>query len=388
MPDQTYSTTAMIERLIAFDTTSRNSNLELIHFVRDYLAGHGIESDLIHDETGEKANLYATIGPKCDGGVVLSGHTDVVPVDGQDWDSPPFTARHKDGLIYGRGTSDMKSFIAIVLALVPEMKQRNFKIPLHLAFSYDEEVGCIGAHGLVPNISIPGARPKAAIVGEPTSMRVVNAHKGINSFITTVTGFEAHSSATHQGVNAIVYAAELIGFLNDLAEEFKANPEPNSRFDPPYTSVQIGTIKGGTALNIIPRECTFVWEFRDIPGTDTQAIVDRFNEFAENTVLPKMKMVSDEAAIDTQVRAKVRGLVPENGSAAETLVMALARANQTYTAAYGTEAGIFQEAGVPTVVCGPGDIAQAHKPNEFIAVSQIDECTDFLHRLMDHAETP
>ena len=386
MPDQTYSTTAMIERLIAFDTTSRNSNLELIHFVRDYLAGHGIESDLIHDESGHKANLFATIGPVCDGGIVLSGHTDVVPVDGQSWDSSPFTARIEDDRIYGRGTSDMKSFIAIVLALVPEMKNRKFSIPLHLAFSYDEEVGCLGAHGLVPSISIPGARPKAAIVGEPTSMRVVNAHKGINSFVTKVTGFEAHSSATHQGVNAIVYAAELIGFLNQLAEEFKANPEPDSRFDPPYTSVQIGTIDGGTALNIIPRECTFVWEFRDIPGTDTQAIVDRFNDFAENTVLPKMKLVSDEADINTQVRAKVRGLVPENGSAAETLVMALARANQTYTAAYGTEAGIFQEAGVPTVVCGPGDIAQAHKPNEFIALSQINECTDFLRRLMDHAE--
>ena len=264
MPEQSYSSTAMIERLIAFDTTSRNSNLELIHFVRDYLANHGVDSDLIHDETGHKANLYATIGPKRDGGVVLSGHTDVVPVDGQDWDSPPFAAKFADKRIYGRGTSDMKSFIAIVLALVPEMKTRNFAIPLHLAFSYDEEVGCIGAHGLVPSISIPGMRPKAAIVGEPTSMRVVNAHKGINSFITTVTGLEAHSSATHQGVNAIVFAAELIGFLNGLAEEFKNNPEPNSRFDPPYTSVQIGTIKGGTALNIIPKECTFVWEFRHI----------------------------------------------------------------------------------------------------------------------------
>jgi acetylornithine deacetylase len=388
MPEQSYSSTAMIERLIAFDTTSRNSNLELIHFVRDYLANHGVDSDLIHDETGHKANLYATIGPKRDGGVVLSGHTDVVPVDGQDWDSPPFAAKFADKRIYGRGTSDMKSFIAIVLALVPEMKTRNFAIPLHLAFSYDEEVGCIGAHGLVPSISIPGMRPKAAIVGEPTSMRVVNAHKGINSFITTVTGLEAHSSATHQGVNAIVFAAELIGFLNGLAEEFKNNPEPNSRFDPPYTSVQIGTIKGGTALNIIPKECTFVWEFRDIPGTDTAAIVDRFNDFAQNTVLPKMKAISDEANIETRVRARVRGLVPENGSPAETLVLALARANQTYTAAYGTEAGIFQEAGVPTVVCGPGDIAQAHKPNEFIALSEIDACTDFLQRLMDHAESP
>ena len=384
MPDNNYTPVEMIERLVSFDTTSRNSNLELIHFVRDYLGHHGVVAELVHNDDQTKANLYATLGQKRDGGVVLSGHTDVVPTDGQDWSSDPFTVRHDDGRLYGRGTADMKSFIAIALALVPDFMARDLDIPVHLALSYDEEVGCIGAHGLVPKITIPGARPKAVIVGEPTNMRVVNAHKGINAFRTTVTGLEAHSSATHLGVNAIIHAAELISYLGQLADELKANADPQCTFDPPYTSIQVGVIEGGTALNIIPKSCTFYWEFRDVPDEDPEALLKRFTDFAETQVLPRMRSVSDDADIVTTATSRVVGLFPEDGSAAETLVMALVGSNQTYTAAYGTEAGIFQGAGVPTVVCGPGDIMQAHKPDEFIELSQVDECTAFMRRLLDH----
>jgi acetylornithine deacetylase len=384
MPQQTYTPVEMIERLVSFDTTSRNSNLELIHFVRDYLNHHGVAVDLVHNDEKTKANLYATLGEKRDGGVVLSGHTDVVPVDGQDWTSDPFSVRAAEGRLYGRGTADMKSFIAIALALAPEFLARDLKIPIHLALSYDEEVGCIGAHGLVPSITVPGARPKAVIVGEPTNMRVVNAHKGINAFRTAVSGLEAHSSAPQLGINAIIYAAELISFLATVAEELKQNADPLSRFDPPYTSIQVGRIEGGTALNIIPKECTFYWEFRDVPDEDPDALLQRFNDFAQTELLPRMRAVSDKADIVTTATSRVSGLFPENGSAAETLVMALVGSNQTFTAAYGTEAGIFQGAGVPTVVCGPGDISQAHKPDEFIELAQIEECTAFMRRLMDH----
>ena len=256
MAGTTYTPREMIDTLIGFDTTSRDSNLELIHFVRDYLDGHGIASTLIHDETGTKANLFATVGPEGNGGVALSGHTDVVPVDGQDWASDPFTVVERDGRLYGRGTSDMKSFSAIALALVPVMQAKGLKRPIHFALSYDEEVGCLGVHSLVDYLVKTGLRPQAVIVGEPTEMKVVNAHKGAFSFYTTVTGLEGHSSATDKGVNSIYYAAELIGFLQRLAEEMKTE-QVNDRFDPPYTTVHVGTVHGGTAQNIIPRETVF-----------------------------------------------------------------------------------------------------------------------------------
>ena len=375
---------ALIERLIGFDTTSRLSNLALIDFVADYLRGHGIASRKVFDASGKKANLYASIGPDVPGGIVLSGHTDVVPVDGQDWASPPFTATTREGRIYGRGTADMKSFIAIVLALVPEMTAQSLRVPLHLAFSYDEEVGCLGVHGLLELLKSGVPRPRAVIVGEPTMMRVVNAHKGINTFRTVVRGLEAHSSATHQGVNAIQYAAEIIAFLTRLGGELKkAGGFP--RFDPPYTTVHVGTIQGGTVLNIIPRECRFVWEFRGIPGQDEQEIPARLDAFVQREILPRMHTVSRDTGVHTTPLARVAPLLPTDGSPAETLVMALAETNATHTVAYGTEAGFFQEIGIPAVICGPGDIAQAHRPDEFIALDQVADCEIFLRRLIDHA---
>ena len=377
------TTRELVEKLVSFDTTSRDSNLDLIRFVEAHLADAGIRSTLIYDDTGAKANLFATIGPEIDGGVVLSGHTDVVPVDGQDWTSDPFRCVARDGLLYGRGTSDMKSFIASALALLPEMRAAKLKRPLHFAFSYDEEVGCLGVDGIVRHIEGMTTRPQAVIVGEPTMMKAVNAHKGVCAIDTVVTGLEAHSSATHMGVNSVFYAAELVNFIARLAEEAKDRAR-NDRFDPPYTTVHVGSIRGGTARNIIPKETRIGWEYRGLPGVDDDWILERFNSFAEQEVLPRMRAVHPRADIRTTIGARIRPLMPEKDSAAETLVRALTGANQSYAVAYGTEAGAFQQAGVPTVVCGPGDIAQAHKPDEFIALAQLDACDDFLRKLIRH----
>ena len=379
-----YEPLEMIERLISFDTTSRESNLALIHFVRDYLASHGVDSTLIHDESGNKANLYATVGPRDVPGIALSGHTDVVPVDGQPWDTDPFGLVEKDGRLYGRGTSDMKSFSAIALALVPEFCARPLKTPIHFALSFDEEVGCLGAPLMINQLGAAlGVKPHIVIVGEPTDMAVVNAHKGVYAFTTRVRGLEAHSSATHRGVNAVQYAAILVHFLTEVADEMAARAEPESGFDPPYTTVHVGTIKGGTAHNIVPLDCAFNWEYRLMPGADPDEIRTRFERFAEETVLPRMHAVDPGTSIATELRSIVPGLVPEDGSPAEAIVMALARTNHTEVVAYGTEAGLFQEIGVPTVICGPGSIRQAHQPNEYIELSQVRACEAFMRRLLD-----
>ena len=379
-----YESNEMIERLVSFDTTSRDSNLALIHFVRDYLAAHGVDSTLIHDEAGNKANLYATVGPRDVPGIALSGHTDVVPVDGQPWDTDPFSLAEKDGRLYGRGTSDMKSFSAIALALVPEFRARPLKTPIHFALSFDEEVGCLGAPLMINRLGHAlGVKPHIVIVGEPTNMAVVNAHKGVYSFKTSVRGLEVHSSATHRGVNAVQYAATLVHFLTEIAEEMAARAEPESGFDPPYTTVHVGTIQGGTAQNIVPLDCTFTWEYRLMPGADPDEIRERFERFATESVLPRMRAVDPNTAITTELRAQVPGLVPEDGSPAEAIVMALARTNQTEVVAYGTEAGMFQEVGIPTVICGPGSIRQAHQPNEYIEMNQVRACEAFMRRLLD-----
>ena len=384
MAGKQYNSVEMIKKLVSFDTTSRVSNLELIDFVADYLSALGVESNLIHDESGEKANLYATIGPRDVPGIVLSGHTDVVPVDGQAWDSDPFTVVEQDEKLFGRGTSDMKSFIAIALAMAPDFASTNLKTPVHLALSFDEEVGCLGAPLMIQKMDQFAAKPRAVIIGEPTKMSVVNAHKGVCSFFTTVHGLERHSSETHRGVNAIAYGAELVAFLSTLGEEMRdQHSYLESGFDPPYTTVHVGTMHGGTAQNIVPLNCTFSWEYRLMPGEDASEIRNRFQAHVDEVVLPKMHAVDTSTGIDTEVRAFVPGLAPEDGSPAEALVLALARKNTTEVVAYGTEAGQFQEAGNPAVVCGPGSIAQAHKPNEFIELSEVRACEIFMRRLLD-----
>ena len=382
MAAETFTPREMIDRLVSFDTTSRESNLNLIHFVRDYLADHGVEATLIHDKSGAKANLFATVGPMKDGGVVLSGHTDVVPVDGQDWATDPFQVMEKDGRLYGRGTADMKGFCAIALAKVPDMVARNLALPIHFALSYDEEIGCLGAPDLSRHLQGLPVRPQALIVGEPTSMKVVNAHKGCCAIRTIVTGLEGHSSETHKGVNSIMAAAKLINYLADRAEDLRTS-NINDRFEPPYTTIQVGTIQGGTAGNIIPKETTFWWEYRALPNEDGPALVADFEAFAQADVLPKMRETHPGADIQIQVRGEVAPLIPQDGSPAETLVLALTGSNQTYAVSYGTEAGIFQQGGIASVVCGPGSISVAHRPDEFLELSQVEACEDLIDKLID-----
>lgn len=376
------NTRELLDRLIGFDTTSHLSNLPLIDFVRDYLNGFGIKSELIFSEDRTKANLYATIGPADLGGVVLSGHTDVVPVEGQAWDSDPFALTERDDKLYGRGTCDMKGFVAVVLAMVPEFVAAKPKTPVHLAFSYDEEVGCYGAMDMIAHISEHLPQPKIVLVGEPTNMTVVNAHKSGYSFVTKVTGFEAHSSVPGLGVNSIMVAGELIGEIGRIRQDMTARGDPSGRFDPPHTTVHVGLIEGGTALNIVPRRCTFNWEYRGLPDLDDTEIPARFEAFAQTQVLPGMQAISHECGIETTMVNAMPGLAPEHGSPAEALALRLAQQNDTFAVSYGTEAGLFQEAGIPTVICGPGDIAQAHKPNEFVTLDQLARCERFMRRLV------
>jgi acetylornithine deacetylase len=381
-----YTPKEMIAKLISFDTVSRHSNLQLIAFLEDYLDGWNVPYSRVENEEGTKANLLATLGPAdMAGGIVLSGHTDVVPVDGQDWSSDPFTLRETHDRLYGRGTSDMKSFFAIALALIPDFLERGMTVPVHFALSYDEEIGCLGVRPLIDQAVRHLPRPQVVIVGEPTDMMVVNAHKSIDAFTTRVHGLEAHSSATNEGVNAVMIAAEMVHFISQIADEMKEKGDPTGRFTPPYTSVHVGLIQGGTALNIIPKECSFEWEFRALPGQDPQEIVGRVNKFAETELLPKMRAVYPDANIETLPGAHVPPLTPEDGSPGETLVLKLAEQNSTHAVSYGTEAGLFQLADIPTVICGPGNILQAHKPDEFLLLSQVDACERFMRRLINHA---
>ena len=374
----------MITRLVGFDTTSRYSNIQLIEFIKDYLESYQVPCNVIYNRDRTKANLHAVMGPENRSGVVLSGHTDVVPIDGQEWDSDPFKVTEKQGRLFGRGTADMKSFVAVALSAVPIIKKTKLTVPIHFAFSYDEEVGCLGAPDLITHIIEHGPLPLAVIVGEPTNMTVVSSHKGVYAYNTNVRGLEGHSSAPQKGVNAIFYATKLIGFLQELANDRRENPRSDSAFDPPYTSIHVGLVKGGTALNIIPRECSFVWEYRIIPDEPPNEIIERFNNYVESNILPQMQEVWESSSVETVRRSRIPPLLPAVNSSAETLAMALMETNNTYTVAYGTEAGLFQEADIPTVVCGPGSIDQAHKPNEFIELSQVKMCETFVLRLIQN----
>ncbi|WP_211473765.1 acetylornithine deacetylase [Collimonas humicola] len=373
---------AMIERLIAFPTVSRDSNLGLIEWTRDYLAGFGVKSRLTYDASGKKANLFATLGEGPKPGLILSGHTDVVPVEGQAWDSDPFKVVVKDGLLYGRGSADMKSYIATALALTPQFLAAKMDAPLHFALSYDEEVGCIGVQGLIKDLQELGLKPAACIVGEPTSMQPIIAHKGTHRFRCCVRGREAHSSYTTMGVNSIEYAARVIVYIRQMADRFAQLETRDYGFTVPYTTMQTGLIHGGLAANIVPKDCRFEFEARTMPGIDVESLYQEIQDFAA-TLLPEMQRVEPNAAIDFEWLASAPGLNMQESDAVVQLAKALARNKSHGAVSYGTEAGLFQRAGIPTVVCGPGSIEQAHRPNEFVALEQVAQCEAFMLRLMD-----
>ena len=376
-----YTPRDMLEALVGIPTVSRDSNLELVDFVVGYLRRHGVESQLVVSDCGEKANLYATVGPMVPGGVVLSGHTDVVPVDGQDWRSDPFHIAERDGRLYGRGTCDMKAFIAIALALVPEMVR--LKYPVHLAFSYDEEVGCLGAPRLIEAITANLSTPRAVIVGEPTEMRVVTAHKSMFIFETDVDGFEAHSSKQNLGVPAVMVAGRLVNWLAEQQDRNRQRADESCPFEPAYSTLHCGVIHGGTAQNITARRCRFVTDIRTLPEEDPLQFFEALERYARENLEPEMHRVHPDTGIRFRVRSQVPAFCAREDEPAVVLAKQLTGQNSTESVAYGAEAGQFQQAGLSVVMCGPGSIDQAHQPNEFISIDQFEQGVVFVRRLIE-----
>jgi acetylornithine deacetylase len=376
-------TLTIIERLIGFDTTSRDSNLGLIEWVRDYFKGYGIESLLSYDAGGNKANLFATVQKGAKPGIVLSGHTDVVPVDGQIWASDPFKATLIDDKLYGRGACDMKSYLAVILAMAPRFAAADLNAPIHFALSYDEEVGCIGARRLLEDLARHDIRPAGAIIGEPTGMQPVVAHKGKRAYQCCVRGKEAHSSLTPQGVNAIEYAARIINYIRHMSERMQACEPRDYGFDVPFTTLQTGVISGGTVGNIVPRDCVFQFEFRYLPGADPDALEREIKNYAERVILAEMQRCDPGTGISIDTKSDNPGLSMSETDALTSLAQALSRNPSTAKVAYLTEGGLFQQAGIPAIVCGPGSIEQAHRPDEYVTLAQVALCESFMEQLLE-----
>ncbi len=371
-------TQAILADLVGFPTVSADTNLELIAYAAALLGEHGAAITMTRDDTGHKANLFATLGPDTDGGIVLAGHSDVVPATEEEWDSDPFVLRAADGRLYGRGACDMKGFIAAVLASVPRYAELDLKRPVHVALTYDEEVGCLGARQLVAELQHLGVRPAVAVIGEPTEMHVVEGHKGCYEYTTAFTGLEAHAAYPEAGVNAIEFAARYVGRLARLAGELTEQPVRNNRFDPPFTTIQVGRIEGGVARNVIPGHCRIEWEMRPVNPHDADFVKTRLKRFEEDELLPAMRARYGDAAIVTEVIGELEGLEPAEDGEAQRIVAELVGADEGKFAAFGTEAGVYTRLGLSAVVCGPGSIDQAHKPNEYVTVAQLQACVDML----------
>ncbi|CAN7185838.1 MULTISPECIES: acetylornithine deacetylase [Paraburkholderia] len=378
------SSRALLASLIGFPTVSRDSNLDMIAFIRRYLDELGVESELFYNAERTKANLFATIGPRERGGIVLSGHTDVVPVEGQAWTVDAFRLTERDGRLYGRGTADMKGFIASVLAAVPGFVERALKLPVHLAFSYDEEVGCLGVRPMLAELERRAHKPVLCLIGEPTELKPVLGHKGKLAMRCHVKGAPCHSAYAPYGVNAIQYAARMIGRLEQIGEQLAQPEHHDERFDPPFSTVQTGVIKGGRALNIVPAECEFDFEVRALPGFEAHRVADALQTYAEAELLPKMRAVKSEADIRFQSLSAYPALATSPDSEAARLLALLSGSEEFGTVAFGTEGGLFEQAGIPTVVCGPGSMDQGHKPDEFVTVEQLRACDAMLARLADY----
>ncbi|MGB1238263.1 MAG: acetylornithine deacetylase [Pseudomonadales bacterium] len=375
-------TLEILTRLIAFDTTSCNSNLKLMAYVQGYLDSHGVASELVYDEAGGKANLYATIGPADKAGVMLSGHTDTVPVTGQNWHFDPYQLTERDGLYYGRGTCDMKGFIAVVLAAVPEFVIADLHTPIHLAFSYDEEIGCIGVRRLIDTLAEQPIKPALCIIGEPTSMKVVSAHKGKLAARVSVKGKECHSGMAPQGVNAVNYAARLIVWLEQLATQKQTEGPFDHSYDIPHSTVHVGTVSGGTALNIVPKAASFDFEIRNVAEEDPLELMTHFQAYV-NELQREMQQRDGQCAIDIEILTEYPGLSTTEDAQAIEFVRRLAQSDEPASINFGTEGGLFStRLGVATLVCGPGSMEQGHKPDEFIASEQLERCEAFTARLI------
>lgn len=378
----------ILERLIAFDTRSSESNLPLIDYVRGVLGGYGIESRLVHDATGNKANLYATMGPRDRPGLCLSGHTDVVPAAGQPWTVPAFEMTRAADRVLGRGTADMKGYLAVVLAMVPRFLDVSRHTPVHLAFSYDEEVGCLGVRGLLSQLAAAPVKPLACIIGEPTSMQVAVAHKGKRAYRCCVKGLAGHSSLTHLGVNAADFAAEFATWLRRTARDVRERGPHDPAFEPPYTTVHTGRISGGIALNVIPDHAEVEFEIRNLPGDDPGGIVDAARHYTEQTLVPEMRAVHADSAIEWQTLTEYPALADQAAAAwLKRLACAAAGNPKTRTVSFGSEGGLFQAIGVPTVICGPGSIEQAHKADEYVTLAQLAQCLNFMDTLATRVAT-
>ncbi|MEM6413066.1 MAG: acetylornithine deacetylase [Pseudomonadota bacterium] len=370
-----------IKRLIAYDTTSSKSNLTLVDDVEAYLQSHGVKTWRVPNDDGTKTNLYALVGPEVPGGVVLSGHTDVVPIAGQDWDTDPWTLTQKGDRLYGRGTCDMKAFSAIGLSLVPDMVAAGLKKPIIFALSYDEEVGCLGAPRMIEKIAEHMPPISAVIVGEPTEMRVVDGHKGIASYRTTVTGHTSHSSQTDRGVSAVEAAAKLITKISEMRTKRVQDADPDCGFHPPHSTMTVNVANGGTQLNIMAAHCSFEWDCRVVPGESAAEVLAEFEDHARG-VQNEMRNIAAGCRIETETLTNAPALAPSPNNDAADLAKALTGYNGTEVVSYAAEAGQFQEAGFSTVICGPGSIDQAHQANEFIEIEQVALCRLFIEKLI------
>lgn len=375
--------TDILARLVGFDTTSRDSNLALIDYVEGELNALGVVPRRVPNREGTKSNLIASFGPQIPGGVVLSGHTDVVPVDGQAWSSDPWVLTPRDGRLYGRGTCDMKGFLALCMAAAPDFASGRLTKPVHFAFSYDEEVGCLGAPDMIAIIASELPRPELVVVGEPTNMEAVSGHKGIATFVVTVTGHEAHSSLTHLGLSANMAAIRLMGMLVELSDRLAREADPESPFTPKGASLTVGLINGGTAVNILARECVFMFDVRTPGGMDPHQLLQPFLLECER-MDRQMKTHFAEAGVDVEPRSRTPAFAFEPGGAAEEFARRLTGDNgPARVVPYAAEAGQFQEAGFSTVICGPGSIDQAHQPDEYLEISQLERGAAFMARLVE-----
>ncbi|MFO8126360.1 acetylornithine deacetylase [Yoonia sp.] len=378
----------ILSDLIAFPTVSSDSNLEMIAYLATQLEAAGAKVDVFLDETGLKANLFGTLGPEVDGGILLSGHCDVVPVTDQPWSTDPFKLVQDKGRLYGRGACDMKGFIAATIAMAPVFARKVRDRPLHFAFTYDEETGCIGAGHLAETLTDRGIRPNVCIIGEPTEMKIVEGHKGCYEYTTHFHGLEGHGSDPDQGVNAVEYAVRYVMRMLELKNELRGKAPLSSRFEPPWTTINVGALNGGQVHNVIAPKAHIEWEMRPVQTSDADFVKQSLQRYCDNVLLPEMRRVFPEAAIETQTMGEVDGLVPVDDNAARQIVAELTGVNGAGLVPFGTEAGIFQKMGMDVVICGPGSIAQAHKADEYLSCDQLMACLNMLEKLSDRNAAP